>query len=382
MSEFIIPNALQIVIDDLGWMNGKDDRENGGPSRTGMPRKHCAEDYIAINALGKALNMKISCAFVLGEWDPDNRLKQIPYFSMYGDGWDNAKYLDREELSRMVEAINSSDYIDVCIHGLMHGNQKPGIDNNDSSDFFYRINKVSYAFPENELRKKLDLFFEILKDSGVKKKVVAYVPSAALYMPNTMSRLLPEYGVHYTVQPFRSVQNFPEKDPFLVTVENGMIVTDRCNFIQQEGFTRTMDIVPWDELASDFTVLPKASCFVGTHWPNYLHEDPARSLELTERTASYFLSCAEVFGTILSRDVAFYSTQALYKRFARTEEENGVFTVDVSAVPKPVGNLGKFYISTKAPIKTHEGCEISLYETKETHLTYEITPTANIIKVS
>ena len=26
MSSFIIPNSLQIVIDDLGWINGKDDR--------------------------------------------------------------------------------------------------------------------------------------------------------------------------------------------------------------------------------------------------------------------------------------------------------------------------------------------------------------------
>lgn len=30
MKKYIIPNALQIVIDDLGWFNGKDDRKNGG----------------------------------------------------------------------------------------------------------------------------------------------------------------------------------------------------------------------------------------------------------------------------------------------------------------------------------------------------------------
>ena len=51
MKEYIIPNALQIVIDDLGWFNGKDDRKNGGPSRTAMPRNHVAEDYLTVNEL-------------------------------------------------------------------------------------------------------------------------------------------------------------------------------------------------------------------------------------------------------------------------------------------------------------------------------------------
>lgn len=381
MNQFIIPHALQIVIDDLGWINGYDGRATGGPSRTGMPRKHCAEDYIAVNALGKALNMKINCAFVLGEWDPDNRLKKIPYFSKYGDAWDNAKYLDKEEMQRIVDALNASDYIDVSIHGLMHGSQMPGIDNNDSSDFFYMKNGEKFVFSDEELRAKLDAFFGILAHYGVKKTVNSYVPSSALYVPYTLSKIMAEYGIRYIVQPLKYT-DFGDRSVRLATVDNGIILTDRCNFIEQEGFTRTMDIRPWDEIASDFTTLPKATCIVGTHWPNYLHLDPKRSLELTERNAAYFKSCADEFGTIMSRDIGFHATQELYKRFARTEEKNGVFTVDVSDVPKPAGSLGKFYISTKAPIKTHEGCEISLYETKETHWTYEIVPISDIVKIS
>ena len=63
---FVIPNPMQLVIDDLGWFCGDDDRLSGGASRSGMPRRHCAEDYAAINALGEALQMKINCAFVFG----------------------------------------------------------------------------------------------------------------------------------------------------------------------------------------------------------------------------------------------------------------------------------------------------------------------------
>ena len=48
MKKFTIPNALQIIIDDLGWFNGKDNIKNCGPSRTAMPRNHVAEDYIVV----------------------------------------------------------------------------------------------------------------------------------------------------------------------------------------------------------------------------------------------------------------------------------------------------------------------------------------------
>lgn len=81
----LIPSCLYITMDDLGWFCGTDDRPAGGSSRSGMPRRHCAEDYAAVNELGRRLNMKINCAFVLGEWDPDNRLKRIPYLSYLRD---------------------------------------------------------------------------------------------------------------------------------------------------------------------------------------------------------------------------------------------------------------------------------------------------------
>ena len=382
MNRFVIPNALQIVIDDLGWMNSKDDRENHGPSRTAMPRKHCAEDYVAVNELGKALGMKINCAFVIGEWDPDNRLKCLPNFSKYGENWDNARYLDREELKKIVDVINDSEYIDISVHGLMHGYYMDGVDNWDLSDFFYQKDQVKYMIPEQELRARLDAFFGLLEYHGVKKEINSYVPSSALYIFDSMSKILPDYGIKYIIQPFVAT-DFGDEKPFLVTVENGIITTDRYNFIDEVGFEKfKYDIFPWNQCESDFSKLPRATCMVGSHWPNYLHRDPKRSLEMTERTAAYFRSCADAFGSMMSRDLGFYSTQALYKRFAKTEEKGKTFTVDVSEVPMPAGNLGKFYLSAKNPITSYSGCEIKLYETKDTHLTYEVIAKERVMRFS
>ena len=142
MAIMTIPRPLHIAIDDLGWFCGDDDRTNGGPSRTGMPRRHCYKDYEAINELGKQLGMKISCAFVIGEWDPDNRLKSVKFLSKYGENWDNASHLDRQEMQKCIDSIKNSEYIDLTLHGLLHGYYADGTDNTDVSDFYYKVNKL------------------------------------------------------------------------------------------------------------------------------------------------------------------------------------------------------------------------------------------------
>ena len=53
MIKAAIPIALQVLIDDAGWWSGKDGRENGEPARTGIPRDHVPEDYLAIAMLGQ-----------------------------------------------------------------------------------------------------------------------------------------------------------------------------------------------------------------------------------------------------------------------------------------------------------------------------------------
>ena len=64
-----IPLAYQVVMDDIGWFHGSDDRHLGMPSRSGMTRDHLAEDYLVINEIGKRINQRICGAFVIGEWD-------------------------------------------------------------------------------------------------------------------------------------------------------------------------------------------------------------------------------------------------------------------------------------------------------------------------
>ena len=155
MSEkLLIPAALQVCLDDVGWWCGRDDRKIGGPSRTGFVRDHCALDYRAIHELGKAIDQKIFCAFVMGEWDMDDRLgREVPYFSHFGDKWNNSAYRDKAQMEEAVDIVNSSDYIDICIHGLYHGYYKDGNFNKDTSDYYFRPERhVLEMIPEEEVK--------------------------------------------------------------------------------------------------------------------------------------------------------------------------------------------------------------------------------------
>jgi len=130
-----IPMAYQIVADDIGWFNGDDDRCVEGPSRTGMPRKHVAEDYIIFNEIGKALNQKVLGAFVIGEWDKDNLLRGMKHTTKDEDNWDMASKINMDIAESCFEAMENSEYIEYALHGLMHGYWTDGISMADQEYF-------------------------------------------------------------------------------------------------------------------------------------------------------------------------------------------------------------------------------------------------------
>ncbi len=368
MNKVIIPNPLQIVMDDLGWFCGNDDRKNGGPSRTGVPRRHCPADYYAVNELGKRLDMKINCAFVLGEWDDDNRLKSVKNLSKYGDNWDNARYFDKSEMEKVVEAINSSEYIDFAVHGLLHGYYTDGIDNTDESDYYYSVNKELFIIDEQEIRHRLDCYFDLVKHHGINKNINSMVPPSFTYRWNSLSNILKDYGIKYISTIFKKMEYPGESKPVFAGVENGIITVDRnCNK------------VPWDAFSYDITKCEDTVGIFGVHWPNILDEISSPCPAIIDKWVEYFQRCSQNFGTILSKDMKFCATQSLYKSLSSITESYGTYTVDLSDVPILPQMQDVFYISTKQPILNHTGCELKLYETKKDFISYEIRPTKKII---
>ena len=112
----ILPTALQVCVDDVGWFIGSDDRYLSKPSRTGMTRRHAPEDYIVLNEIGKAIGQKIMCPLVLAEWDKDNILRGEVGIVFDPDKWDRASQIDMNLAKKCFEAAENSEYIEYAFH--------------------------------------------------------------------------------------------------------------------------------------------------------------------------------------------------------------------------------------------------------------------------
>ena len=86
MENIKIPIAMQLVVDDVGWHHGPDERHLNRPARTGINRDHEVEDYIVLNEIGKKLDMHVLCGFTIGEWDKDNILRGMKHATWESPG--------------------------------------------------------------------------------------------------------------------------------------------------------------------------------------------------------------------------------------------------------------------------------------------------------
>lgn len=375
MNDMLIPTALQINMDDVGWWCGRDDRKIGGPSRTGMPRNHCVEDYQAIADLGAELNMQINCAFVLGEWDVEDRLGQeILHFSHFGADWNNVAYRNREDLERAAEIIRNSPYIGVAMHGLYHGYYMPGTDNHDCSDYLYAINGKLQYIPEKEIRLRIEHFLRMCERFDFRKEINSFVPPSFRHEPFTISEILKEYGIRYIFTHFENLYldtpDLKVKSFDSAFVDNGIITVDQ-----------KYHPIPWDAVDADFTSLEPAFGVLSSHWPNYLNMDPQKHPETRARVVKYFKNCAETFGIMLSRNAGFAATQELYKKYAKTTHQGTTYLIDLSAVPQAAGRLDSFFISTKESPISVEGAVLGEIESHSDFCNYEIKPLTDTVKV-
>ncbi len=371
MENIIIPQSLQITLDDVGWFNGADDRPNGGSARTAMPRRHCPQDYAAINELGRRLDMRINCGFVLGEWDPDNRLRRIRHLSKFGDDWNNAAYLDQEEMQTVADTVRSSPYIDIAVHGLLHNYYHPD-HAYSNTDYYYHIGEKHILTPEEEIRARLDAFFDILDHYRIGKMPNSFIPPNFDYVWGSMTHILADYGIRYV----STVFTYPD-----LQIPNGFVKPQNIG-VEGHGIitlNRNINRISWREVGSDLDDIPPLAGIFGCHWPNLLHTDPDRNGDTVDNWVRYFTRCADTFGIILSKDIAFAAAQTLFCEYAEVSYENGRMTVDISHVPKTDGCPARVYISARHEIRSHSGCQLEVHEQKNGFINYAVTPHASVM---
>lgn len=378
-----IPVAYQIVVDDVGWFNGDDDRCNEGPSRTGMPRLHTAEDYHVLNELGKALDMKINCPLVLGEWDKDNVLRGMKHATNNEAGWNMASQIDMNVAEKCFQAAEDGEYIEYSYHGLMHGYWNDGRHVADQefyipADYDYKERYTNNLVPVSKeyFESHLEAFFKIYNSWGFKKKIRSFASPSSVYgspqMQLEFADVLKSNGIIYWTNMWSEMKD-------MSCVLNGVI------FLKKH---RGYSFLPWNAYDIDPALLPNYAPLYrdgaekpdGTifpaHWPNFLRFNPMDNFEKVNEWIKYFKRQSEMFGFMLSKDIAFAASQAIYSTYTKVCCADKKVILDFSEVDNKnaIGKTNELYISIQNGLNP-VGCvggSISIYETHPLFKTYKL----------
>jgi hypothetical protein len=366
-----IPQSFLIVIDDVGWWCGKDQRHKNGPSRTGLEcRRHSVHDYKAVIEIGKSLNMRILCGFTIGEWDRTNVLAKVRNSNKYGTSWDNASRLD-PSIDEARDLINEScEHIEMAIHGLVHwywdGNGKLL-----GPEFYQREteqNNLVMTHPDI-VREHLDAYFEIYRQNGLSADIRSYIPPCFCHVYSNkedhISYILSQYGIRYISTPFCSMGYTSGMELQDVCVENGIINVDR-----------TRDLIHWATVGAAPPDKIKSGYF-GMHWPNILHPDVEKNTEIVQEWIRYFNRYRNRFDIFIAKNNAMASRQALYRKYTAVDGSQDLIRLDfrmldASGARDPGSSL---YINIRHPLMpvSDQSADMEVYEVHEEFTTYRLT---------
>ena len=389
MDRICIPIALQVCFDDIGWDEGRDLRLLGKASRTGMPRKHTYEDYEAVHALGKGIGQRIVTPLCLADWDKDNLLRGEVGITHDPKGWDRASEINIKEFERYAELMDGSESFDITVHGLLHGVYDENGKRLHEHEFFHTVGDVpgveeNGPIPKWDFDRRMDLFFKIYDSWGFKKEIKNFVSPGGVYGEVGGVELLA--GWLYE----RGFRNWTNKYPFKEPVRSVSGITCVTSGGAMPG---TFASPPWNSYDFDPCEL---SHFVSEqnrggvatfsmHWPNILRYNPKKNLESIGRWIDYFKAEAEVFGTMLSKDLAFAGNQLFYHHYAKIERTKDGYRFDLSEVKKrkSAHHPDAFYLSLKKGLRplAGVGAEVSLYENHAGFDTYEVRHAADNFEI-
>ena len=389
----IIPVALQVVVDDIGWFKGKNGLMESRPSRTHMPRNHTFEDYTVLNEIGKKLDMHILCGLVLGEWDKDNILRGMKHATWDEENWDMASKIDYPLAKKCFDEIEKSEFIDIAFHGLMHGYWVNGENYGNPREFYsydipldtkerrvdYPVKPVSAEYVDSHL----EAWFKIYNSWGFTKKVESIISPASLYKDKEISVEYAKKAQKYGIKYWKNL--WAEHTQLMEFFDKIVFLNMDDDFTSYADHNVDPDKLP-DIPTFDGTIRPFAYAVMGCHWENFLRDDPEDNLEFVDRWVNFFKRQARYFGTMLSKDMAFACHQAQYHVHTKMTFENDVLTLDVTDVlnQDTISKSNEFYISIKNDLVPQKisGGTIEVFEVQEDFKTYKITVEKEIITIN
>ena len=313
--EVCIPLPFQIVIDDVGWRNGRNGSQENQPYRTGVDRLHGPADYRAIVRLGRELGMCPQAVMILGEWDTKNRLRTIPTASWLGARWDNGGNTG-VWIEECAEIIRSNrPHLEVVLHGLMHEYWQNGLVTRaewHAADGVLR--------PRHEVLARLDLFFELADQHKLGSFPQVLVPPAACHNfgapGENFADLIQPYGIRSIFNEFIDQTPTRRLDYEWFGFDRGVINVQRSH-----------DLFAWNHLAP-IPQQPPHGPVCSMHWPNILHADPTRNDEIVDGWVRVLKPLNATFDRLLSPNTEAFLAQLVHQSVTRVRRIDDELEVD------------------------------------------------------
>ena len=356
MSKVIFPRSFAVAIDDMGWINGRNDGYKGyGPYRLGLKRDMEVKDYEAVVDLGRKAGVRLQGLFILGEYDKENKLHQVPTAThLRGHRQsDEHRGKGQDEIMEYVKA--NSTYLEFGLHGIGHefwpenGVRKRAEWYNTEDD---------HPWPEEEIRAHVNCLVDIMAQYGISRSnghsfPESFVPCAYSFYWNpggaySLGSVLGEYGVKYANTDFTMI---PELNP---PVDGGfdheVHVLNRFNYGNLWHEIGKTPSIPLEYQNTDY---------VEVHWPNLLAQDDFLQEEVTSSWARYFLEVQKNTNRYCAKNTSQHHSQWLYKKYTKVEEESpGLVKIDNTRMPEDAYR-GEFPGNLVLKIPLHEGEHVS-----------------------
>lgn len=336
MQKIIFPRAFAFAVDDLGWNQGSNLEGEiiPGPPRAGVRRDFNLKDYQSLVEVGKAVNTRIQCLFILSEMDRENILARFPTTTYQREKWNNSFRVNDDQKVIMNYVRDQAAYMEFGFHGLGHEYWAPGSPQK-RAEWYNLFDKEPW--PEESLRGHIQCFQDIMAQYGFSKGnghsfPESFVPCAYSYYWNpqgeySLGKLLAEVGVKYANTDFSQIPELnPPADVNGGGFDHGVHVMNRVNYGNVWYELSKLPTVPLDYQLTDI---------IESHWPNWLAQDDFLQSAVTTSWIQYYKTVQQVSDRYVAKNTEQLHSQWLYKRYASvTENEAGVVTIDNTKMPE------------------------------------------------
>ena len=324
-----VPRPVSIDIDDLGWKEGWDLNESGGPYRLGLPegRLMGLPDYEVLTYIGKAVGVRIKCLFIMSEFDRSNICAEYPTTTEQGSSWDNSERVSEDDFTIMDYVKDNSAHIEFGLHGVRHEFWDAETRKPTRAEWAFNQQKR----PFDTLWGHMECFARLIDQYDIDFPRSVRTASANYYYnpddPEDSGGLMNAWEVKYATLP-------PDRE---YLTNHGLMVLTR------EGG------VAWDAASLAPDNYPETS-YMTAHWTNFVDPDPALNRQAGDKWIKWFNMVKDDPERYVPRNTAQHYSQFLYRKYARITQDEQNLTIDTTNMPcwaYDLGLLGNLMVKHK-----------------------------------